>query len=77
MMTAQKTFFGISVKMRSRSSSYWMDALPPSFQDYERYEKIQQGIDLWKALSYRIRNAEQGNTLSIDEAFEDIEANIS
>ena len=55
-----------------------LDGRPAAvIQDYERYEKIQQGIDLWKALSYRIRDAERGNTLSIDEAFEDIEANIS
>ena len=46
-------------------------------QDYERYEKTQRGIELWKTLSYRIRDAERGNTLSLDEAFEEIETNLA
>ena len=55
-----------------------LDGRPAAvIQDYERYEKIRQGIDLWKTLSYRIRDAERGNTLSIDEAFEEIEANLA
>ena len=45
-------------------------------QDYERYEKTRQGLELWKTLSYRIRDAEQGNTLSLDEAFTEIESNL-
>jgi PHD/YefM family antitoxin component YafN of YafNO toxin-antitoxin module len=55
-----------------------LDGRPAAvIQDYERYEKTQQGIELWKTLSYRIRDAEQGNTLSIDEAFEEIETNLA
>ena len=46
-------------------------------QDYKRYEKMRQGIELWKTLSYRIRDAEQGNTVSLDEAFEEIESNLA
>ena len=46
-------------------------------QDYERYEKTQRGIELWKTLSYRIRDAERGNPLSLDEAFEEIETNLA
>ena len=46
-------------------------------QDYERYEKTRQGIELWKTLSYRIRDAERGNTISLDDAFEEIEANLA
>jgi len=46
-------------------------------QDYERYEKTRQGIELWKALSYRIRDAERGNTLTLDEAFDEIETNLA
>jgi len=46
-------------------------------QDYDRYEKTRRGIDLWKTLSYRIRDAERGNTLSLDEAFEEIESNLA
>ena len=42
-------------------------------QNYDRYEKMQRGIELWKILSHRIREAEQG-TLTIDEAFEEIAA---
>jgi len=46
-------------------------------QDYERYEKTRQGIELWKTLSYRIRDAESGNTLAFDEAFDEIESNLA
>jgi prevent-host-death family protein len=45
-------------------------------QDYERYEKMCRGIEFWKILSHRIRDAEQGNTVSFDEAFEEIETNL-
>jgi len=44
-------------------------------QNYERYEKTQRGIELWKILSHRIREAEQG-MLTIEEAFEEIETKI-
>ena len=46
-------------------------------QDYDRYDKTLRGIELWKTLSYRIRDAERGNTLSLDEAFEEIETNLA
>ena len=46
-------------------------------QDYERYEKTRRGLELWKTLSYRIRDAERGDTLSLDEAFEEIETNLA
>jgi len=54
-----------------------VDGCPAAvIQDYEHYEKIRRGIDLWKTLSYRIRNAEHGNTLSLDEAFDEIEMEV-
>ena len=55
-----------------------LDGRPAAvIQDYDRYEKTRRGIELWKTLSYRIRDAEQGNTLSLDEAFEEIETNLA
>jgi len=55
-----------------------LDGRPAAvIQDYERYEKTRQGIELWKTLSYRIRDAGQGNSLSLDEAFEEIETNLA
>ena len=51
-----------------------LDGRPAAvIQDYERYEKTRRGLELWKILSYRIRDTEQGHTLSLDEAFEKIE----
>ena len=55
-----------------------LDGRPTAvIQDYERYEKTRQGIELWKTLSYRIRDAEQGNTMSLDEAFDEIETSLA
>jgi len=55
-----------------------LDGRPAAvIQDYERYEKTRQGIELWKTLSYRIRDAEQGNTMSLDEAFDEIETSLA
>ena len=55
-----------------------LDGRPAAvIQDYERYEKTRQGIELWKTLSYRIRDAEQGKTMSLDEAFDEIETNLA
>jgi len=46
-------------------------------QNYERYEKTRRGIELWKTLSYRIRDTECGNPLAFDEAFDEIESNLA
>jgi len=55
-----------------------LDGRPTAvIQDYERYEKTRRGIELWKTLSYRIRDAEQANSLSLDDAFDEIETNLA
>ncbi len=55
-----------------------LDGRPAAvIQDFERYEKTQRGIELWKVLSLRIRDAERNPTLSVEEAFEEIETNLA
>ena len=55
-----------------------LDGRPAAvIQDYERYEKTRRGIELWKILSCRIRDAEQNNSLSLNEAFDEIEDNLA